>query len=154
MQIERTPALYLCRHILIRNNMKKLMLILALCITSIAANSQTTVTPDKVKVYCEVMCVQYNFFKNDVNALVDFGIAEKAKNANGWIYNSENGKKYSFASPMSVFAYMAKRGWEYKDAIIITEAGKQNVWHFILTKELPAGYTADDVIGDIDYRNK
>lgn len=138
--------------------MKKIMLILALCIIGIAANAQTSDNTDKVKVYCEVMCVQYNLFKNDVNAIVDFGIAEKAKYANGWIYNSENDKKYSFASPMSVFAYMAKRGWEYKDAIIVTEAttmkGQHNVWHFILTKEFPADYTPEDVIGDIDYRNK
>ena len=135
------------------------MFILALCIMGIAANAQSSENPDKVKVYCEVMCVQYNLFKQDVNALVDFGIAEKAKYANGWIYNSENNKKYSFASPMSVFAYMAKRGWEYKDAIIITESagltgGKSNVWHFILTKDFPLDYTPEDVIGDIDYRNK
>ena len=138
--------------------MKKVMLILALCIMGIAANAQTSENTEKVKVYCEVMCVQYNLFKQDVNALVDFGIAEQGKYANGWIYNSDNNKKYSFASPMSVFAYMAKRGWEYKDAIIITEgaglSGKQNVWHFILTKDFPVDYTPEDVIGDIDYRNK
>lgn len=64
----------------------------------------------------------------------------------------------SFASPMSVFTYMAKRGWEYKDAIVSTESnvlkGKQNVWHFILTKEMPINCTPEDIIGDIDYRNK
>lgn len=141
--------------------MKKVMLILALCVMGIAANAQTSENTEKVKVYCEVMCVQYNLFKQDVNALVDFGIAEKAKYANGWIYDSSRDKKYSFASPMSVFAYMAKRGWEYKDAIIITESGgfggmggKSHVWHFILTKDFPADYTPEDVIGDIDYRNK
>lgn len=138
--------------------MKKIILFMAACIIGMSATAQSLEQPEKVKVYCEVMCVQYNLFKQDVNALVDFGLADKAKNANGWIYNSENNKKYSFASPMSVFAYMAKRGWEYKDAIIVTEgaglSGKQNVWHFILTKEFPANYTPDDVIGDIDYRNK
>lgn len=59
---------------------------------------------------------------------------------------------------MSVFAYMARRGWEYKDAIIVTESstmkGNTNVWHFILTKKVPKDFNADDVIGDIDYRNK
>ncbi len=101
---------------------------------------------------------KYNLFKGDVNAVVDFGIADKAKYADGWIYNSETNKKMSFASPMSVFTYMAKRGWEYKDAIISTESnglkGKQNVWHFILTKEMPINCTPEDIIGDIDYRNK
>lgn len=138
--------------------MKKLILFMAVCFMSMAATAQSLEQPEKVKVYCEVMCVEYNLFKQDVNAIVDFGIADKAKYANGWIYNSENNKKYSFASPMSVFAYMAKRGWEYKDAIIVTELttlkGQHNVWHFILTKEFPANYTPEDVIGDIDYRNK
>lgn len=131
-----------------------------MCILASAGmlKAQESMPDGKVKVYCEVMCVQYNLFKNDVNAVVDFGIADKAKNANGWIYNSETDKKYSFASPMSVFKYMADRGWEYKDAIVVTESssmkGSQNVWHFILTKEMPVGYSDNDIVGNIDYRNK
>lgn len=133
--------------------MKKVMLVMTLCILGVAAHAQSSDQPEMINVYCEVMCVQYNLFKQDVNALVDFGIAEQGKYANGWIYNSENNKKYSFASPMSVFAYMAKRGWEYKDAIIVSE-GSSKVWHFILTKKFPINYTPEQVIGDIDYRNK
>ena len=138
--------------------MKKVLFILTLCLISICAKAQTTESNELTQVYCEVTCHRYNLFKDDVNALIDFGIAEKAKYANGWIYNTENNKKYSFASPMSVFAYMARRGWEYKDAIVVTEAttmkGNTNVWHFILTKKVPIDFTAEDVIGDIDYRNK
>ena len=138
--------------------MKKILILLLLCVTAMVSSAQSFEQTDKVKVYCEVMCVQYNLFKGDVNALVDFGIADKAKHANGWIYNTETDKKMSFASPMSVFAYMAKRGWEYEDAIIITEGsglnGRQNVWHFILTKCFPSDYTPEDVVSDIDYRNK
>lgn len=139
--------------------MKKLILMIV-CILAFAGvlKAQEPMADGKVKVYCEVMCIQYNLFKNDVNAIVDSGIADKAKNANGWIYNSETDKKYSFASPMSVFKYMADRDWEYKDAIVVTESssmkGTQNVWHFILTKELPVGYTDNDVIGNINYRSK
>lgn len=140
--------------------MKKLFLIMALCFVYIASNAQTNENNGTVKLYCEVMCVQYNLFKQDVNALVDFGIAEQGKYANGWIYDSSRNKKYSFASPMSVFAYMANRGWEYKDAFIVTETssglfgGKSNVYHFILSKDFPLNYSQSDVIGDIDYRNK
>ena len=145
--------------------MKKILSVLVgllLCLNLSAQTSVESSNPKEerptVKVYCEVMCVQYNLFKADVNALVDFGIADKAKYANGWIYDTDRNKKTSFASPMSVFAFMAKRGWEYKDAIVVTESsslgGKANVWHFILTKDLPYDYTAADVIGDIDYRNK
>lgn len=88
---------------------------------SVGSVSEKETNLPMVEVYCEVMCVQYNFFKQDVNALVDFGIAEKAKYANGWIYDTDRNKKTSFASPMSVFSFMAKRGWKYKDAIIVTE---------------------------------
>ena len=139
--------------------MKRLFFIIICLIATLGvAKAQVQDSPTTMKVYCEVMCVQYNLFKGDVNAVVDFGIADKAKNADGWIYNTETNKKMSFASPMSVFAYMAKNGWEYKDAIIITEAnsmkGKQNVWHFILTKEMPIDCSPEDIIGNIDYRNK
>lgn len=138
--------------------MKKLILFFVCVIATFGFAKAQEISGQTIKVYCDVMCVQYNLFKADVNAVVDFGLADKAKNANGWIYNTETDKKFSFASPMSVFAYMAKRGWEYKDAIIITESagmkGSQNVWHFILTKEVPFNYSDEDVIGDIDYRNK
>ena len=70
--------------------MKKLILFMAVCLMGMAANAQSLEQPEKIKVYCEVMCVQYNLFKQDVNALVDFGIAEQGKYANGWIYNKEN----------------------------------------------------------------
>lgn len=88
---------------------------------SVGSVSEKGTNLPMVEVYCEVMCVQYNLFKQDVNALVDFGIAEKAKYANGWIYDTDRNKKTSFASPMSVFSFMAKHGWKYKDAIIVTE---------------------------------
>ena len=139
--------------------MRKILIVFMCFFATVTiAKAQVQDSPTTMKVYCEVMCVQYNLFKGDVNAVVDFGIADKAKNADGWIYDSETNKKMSFASPMSVFAFMAKRGWEYKDAIIITEMngmkGKQNVWHFILTKEMPLDCTPEDIVGNIDYRNK
>lgn len=136
--------------------MKRIYLILAILVSSIGTVFSQGVT--KMEVYCEIMCVQYNLFKGDVNALVDFGIADSAKQANGWIYNSETNKKMSFASPMSVFTYMSRRGWKYKDAFIVTEdqgiKGKVNVWHFILVKEFSVDCTTEAIIGDLDYRNK
>jgi hypothetical protein len=77
--------------------MKKIILLMAVILMGLTATAQSLEQPEKVKVYCEVMCVEYNLFKQDVNAIVDFGIADKAKYANGWIYNSSNNKKYSFA---------------------------------------------------------
>lgn len=108
----------------------------------------------KTKVYCLVMCETYNMVKADLNVIVDFGIADKATNANGWIYNTDTNKRMSFASPMSVINYMAKRGWEYKDVTLTDNdaATNQNVRQFILVKEVPIDCSVEDIIGDIDYR--
>lgn len=130
--------------------MKKIILII-LCILASVGMMKAQEPNAKVKVYCEVTCVEYNLFKKDVNAIVDFGIADNAKNAKGWIYNSETDKKYSFSSPMNVFKYMADRGWEYRDAIVEKESSVLT-WHFILSKEMPAGYSDSDIVGNIDYR--
>ena len=127
------------------------IILCAFCLAAVLITHKMPNPPKEVKVYCEVMCVQHTLFEYDVNVLVDFGIAEQGKNANGWIYNSENNKKYSFASPMSVIAYMAKRDWEYEDVIIVSE-DKSCVWHFILAKDVPSNYTDEDIICDIDYR--
>ena len=134
--------------------MKKLILIIISVVAYVGTLMAHDPMPmDKVKIYCEVTCVHYNLFKGDVHAIVDFGIADTAKDANGWIYNSETDKKYSFSSPMNVFKFMADHGWEYKDAIVEKESSFLK-WHFILTKEVPVGYTNDDIIVDIDYRTK
>lgn len=135
--------------------MKKFIFLIVCFLASVAmAHAQECETPI-MKIYCDVKCERYNLLKDDVNATVDFGIADKAIDARGWIYNPETNKKMSFASPMNVFAYMAKKGWEYKDAIIInSNSDNIYVWHFILTKEMPVDCTAADIIGDIDYRKK
>ena len=89
--------------------MKKIIMMI-LCMLSFTGMLRAQEHNAKVKAYCEVTCVEYNLFKKDVNAIVDFGIADKAKNAKGWVYNSETDKKYSFSSPMNVFKYMADHG--------------------------------------------
>lgn len=137
--------------------MKKILLIF-ICIFSIFAHAsaQKNEVPE-IKVYCKVRCIGYNLFKSDVNALVDFGIAETGEYANGWIYNPDTDKKMSFASPVSVLSYMSRRGWEYKDTVIMPGDGKtddKTVWYFILSKDMPGDCTPEDIIGDIDYRNK
>ena len=137
--------------------MKKLLSILLAVILGVGIAIAKNHEQKTIKIYCEITCVQYNLLKDDVNVLIDFGIAEKAKNAKGWIFNKENGKKYSFASRINVLAYMAKRDGEYEDTVIIYDPDKvkedQSEWHIILSKKVPLDYSAEDVIGDIDYRN-
>lgn len=135
--------------------MKKILLMMICLLGGFCLSAQKQVKPDSalVTVYCKVQCVGYNLFKGDVNAMVDFGIADTADSADGWIYDTDSNKKMSFSSKMNVLAYMSRRGWEYKDALVVTDDDK-TVWHFILEKKFPAGYTPADVIGDIDYRTK
>ena len=77
------------KYVQVSYQMKKLLFIIVCLITSFGGlKAQVQDSPTTMKVYCEVMCVQYNLFKGDVNAVVDFGIADKAKNADGWIYNT------------------------------------------------------------------
>lgn len=61
--------------------MKKLFIILTILFASITSVFAQDI--QKIEVYCEVMCVQYNLFKGDVNALIDFGVADTAKKQTG-----------------------------------------------------------------------
>ena len=74
--------------------MKKLLSILLAVILGVGIAIAKNHEQKTIKIYCEITCVRYNLLKDDVNVLIDFGIAEKAKNAKGWIFNKENGKKY------------------------------------------------------------
>lgn len=139
--------------------MKKILSVLIAFIFFTGLTSAQEQKPETTTVFCEVMCERYNILKADVNVYIDFGIAEKGNNSFGWIYNTENDKKYSFPSRMNVLAFLAKRGWRYVDTVIISDPNTdvkdlRNEWHIILSKEVPFDYTAKDVIQDIGYRDK
>ena len=59
------------------------IILCAFCLAAVLITHKMPNPPKEVKVYCEVMCVQHTLFEHDVNALVDFGIAEQGKYANG-----------------------------------------------------------------------
>ena len=136
--------------------MKKTFLLAIVCLLTLVASAQSVGTKPMVKVYCTITCSEYNLLKNDVNVKVDFGIAPDAVGAWGWICNRQTNKKMSFASPMSVLNFMAKRGWEYKEMVKNMEKGAGDKmfpqYYYLLEKELPADYTPLDVVGDIYYR--
>lgn len=133
--------------------MRKILFILICLVGSVMTLSAQDLDKTMMKVYCEVKCVKYNILKDDVNVLVDFGIADKAENAFGWIYDFESNKKKSFASPMSVIAFMAKNGWEYKDTVIKNKFSDDYYNNYLFFKSMPVDCTPQDIVGTIDYRN-
>lgn len=132
--------------------MKRFIIILISVVLTAGVMYAQEQSKQTVKVYCDVECIVYNISKDDINAIVDFGTAEQGKDSRVWIFNSSNGKKYSFASPMSLLAYMSKHGWNYVDTYIVNVSTVLKNRHFILSKDVPADYTAEDVVGDINYR--
>lgn len=138
--------------------MKKSILLLLSIFMYVGISFAKDNDPQNVTRYCEVKVVEYNLLKSDLNALVDFGLADKNEDAYGWIYNPETNKKMSFASPMSVFAFMAKNGWEFENSLMINldegMKGKRYISHFIFKKVLPRDCSREELIGDIDYRMK
>ena len=60
--------------------MKKILLIIALCLVSIGVNAQD----NKIEVYCQVLCVQYHLIKGDVNVHVDFELPVSGGHLISW----------------------------------------------------------------------
>ena len=91
-----------------------------------------------------------------MNVRADFGLASKAEDSKGWIYNSGNNKKLSFASQMSVLNFFGARGWTFVEKFVAPREDNKNLTdvYYILEKELSAGYTDKDVLEDIDFRVK
>lgn len=135
--------------------MKRLILLSLIALVSIVASAQGS-GERKVKVYCQLQCVGYNLFKEDLNVRADFGLASKAEDSKGWIYNSGNNKKLSFASQMSVLNYFGARGWTFVEKFVVPREDNKNLTdvYYILEKEVPSGFTDKDVLEDIDFRVK
>ena len=135
--------------------MRRFIFLSLIAFVSIIASAQEN-TGRKVKVYCQLQCLGYNLFKEDLNVRADFGLASKAEDSKGWIYNSRNKKKLSFASQMSVLNFFGARGWTFVEKFVAPREDNKNLTdvYYILEKELSAGYTDKDVLEDIDFRVK
>ena len=135
--------------------MRRFIFLSLIAFVSIIASAQEN-TGRKVKVYCQLQCLGYNLFKEDLNVRADFGLASKAEDSKGWIYNSGNNKKLSFASQMSVLNFFGARGWTFVEKFVAPREDNKNLTgvYYILEKELSAGYTDKDVLEDIDFRVK
>lgn len=134
--------------------MRKILFLFASLLIFFSVNAQ-----EKHETYCEIVGTG-NFVGTKVKIEIDFG----QKN-NFWRgYNEkflvdEQGDKISFNSMVDAMNFMAKLGWKFKQAYVVTEPGtpKQNVYHFLLSKniiseeEITEGFK---VLGDYKENNE
>ena len=107
------------------------------------------------RVYCEIVGTQKLNLK--VKVEVDFGQNSTTK---GWRSNKllvdENGKAIEFNSMVDAMNYMGELGWKFAQAYTITHTGvgAQNVYHFLLYKDISDEEFASDGLKTLDdYRN-
>jgi hypothetical protein len=77
-----------------------------------------------------------------VTIQVDFGQATSVwKKSSQQLLRDENGKAIKFNSMIDAMNYFGVQGWEFVQAYVVTEGtlgGQQNVYHWLLKKELTA----------------
>lgn len=107
--------------------MKKLLIVMMLCMISLASFSQTYHV-----VYCEL--VGYNNpFKGTVTVSVDFGQAKKAFQSQALV--GEDGKPITFNSMVDAMNWMGEKGWRFEQAYVVSTQNAL-VYHWLLSKEL------------------
>lgn len=109
------------------------------------------------KVFCELLGSS-KFMSSKVNVTIDFG-----QSTSFWSGNSkqglvdENGKTIEFNSMVDAMNYMGALGWVFEQAYVVTVSGNQNVYHWLLSKdvtskeELKEGFKTKD---DFDKEKK
>lgn len=124
--------------------MKKLLLLLVISISlSITAQESKT----SAYAYCEIVGTG-NMTGTKVKVEIDFG-----QKKSFWTQYKDNrlvdekGEVIKFNSMVDAMNFMGSIGWEFIQAYVITEQGgltKQNVYHFLLKKELKDGENLKD----------
>lgn len=100
---------------------------------------------EKHKVYCQLLG-HGKWMSTKVNVTVDFG-----QETNFWrkyldhYLVDENGNKIKFNSMVDAMNYMGRLGWEFEQAYVVT-VGNQNVYHWLLSKEVDKDEQIDQSI--------
>ena len=109
------------------------LLLITLCSFSLT-NAQTS-APKTHKVFCELLGTA-KFLSAKINVQIDFGQNPyKDKRI-----IDENGKTKTFNSMVDAMNFMGELGWEFEQAYVVT-VGNQNVYHWLLSKNLSENET-------------
>lgn len=119
--------------------MEKRLFTLILFFLPALAFSQTKSEYPKT-VYCEIVG-SGKLMSSKIKISVDFGQNRKTMDGS---YNftlvDENGKALNFSSMIGALNHMAKLGWKFEQAYVVTDdLLKQNVYHYLLSKEIKEG---------------
>lgn len=91
------------------------------------------------KVYCELVGT-HKIIANKVVVSVDFGQQSNLLSDKRLV--DESGQVMQFNSMVDALNHMSKLGWEFVQAYVVTigtGASSQNVYHWLLSKELSEG---------------
>ncbi|AZA76131.1 hypothetical protein EG347_00585 [Chryseobacterium sp. G0186] len=106
--------------------MKKLLLVLAIFITSFTFAQETP-----KYVYAEIVGTS-KFLSKKVTVEIDYGQATSFWESNR-MKNSDGSNK-EFNSMVDAMNYMGALGWDFEQAYVVT-IGQQNVYHWLMRKE-------------------
>lgn len=113
-------------------------------LTALGSYSQDPWNP--IRTYCEIVGTG-NLTGTKVKIEIDFGQAQKfwSKHSDNFLVDAD-GKEIKFNSMVDALNYMAQFGWRFEQAYVITEntgMSKQNVYHYLLSRELKEGEGID-----------
>lgn len=124
--------------------------LLTLVITLLCANFLFA-QKENQKTFCQIVGTQTFSMKTIVE--IDFGQERSWLQAFAGVGDfllDENGKQLKFNSMVDAMNYMAKFGWKFEQAYVVTK-GNQNVYHWLLSKEIKEG---DDSTKGINVKSK
>lgn len=128
--------------------MKKILLFVTLITTT------TLFAQETKEVYCHVSPgMGTSWFGNDCTISVDFGQAKKITQPQ--IVVDEMGEPIVFNSIIDALNWMSSLGWRFKQAFTITDPlSKDNIYHYLLAKEIQEGEAIDAGIRLYDKKGK
>lgn len=112
--------------------MKKIFLVIVLAVLTVTAMGQ-----EKRKTFCQIVGTG-KFLSAKVRVQIDFGQKRSYWNQHKNFMVDENGKRIEFYSMVDAMNYLAKFGWKFEQAYVITVDGaiRQNVYHWLLSKDI------------------
>ena len=124
--------------------MKHIIAIILLLMACANTNAQDVVstisipaeTPGTNRVYAELLGFGTNLLglNKNINVTIDLGQFQSAFKP--YTLLDEDGKAIKFNSMVAAMNYMGERGWKFVQAYVITEPNKQNVYHWLLYKDI------------------
>lgn len=129
--------------------MRKLLLLMLLLLAASGIYSQDRNPWNPVRTYCEIVGTG-NLAGTKIKIKIDFGQAKTSRTGRtDRFLVDKSGKKIMFNSMVDALNYMAQLGWRFEQAYVVTEVSNvapQNIYHYLLSKELTAGESIDSGI--------